>query len=108
MLSLSTCLSSHVARGRVFAGRHVRPWGTHDGRKRVSRMSTSPRPYARAPQTAVVKVDGCKPSEDGAWLWPECAKLANRAIDPRHHIPRYARRTRASAISVSCEPCRTT
>jgi 4-phytase/acid phosphatase len=40
-----------------------------------------PLDLARPPETVVVKIDGCKVSEDGACPWTEFAKLANRAID---------------------------
>jgi 4-phytase/acid phosphatase len=40
-----------------------------------------PLDLARPPETAVVKIDGCKASEDGACPWTEFATLANRAID---------------------------
>ena len=37
-----------------------------------------PLDLARPPETAVVKIDGCKASEDGACPWTEFATLANR------------------------------
>jgi 4-phytase/acid phosphatase len=40
-----------------------------------------PLDLARPPETAVVKIEGCKASEDGACPWTEFATLANRAID---------------------------
>jgi len=40
-----------------------------------------PLDLARPPETAVVKIDGCKASEDGACPWTEFAQLANRVID---------------------------
>ena len=48
-----------------------------------------PLDLARPPETAVVKIDGCKASEDGECPWTEFANFANRAIDracvdPRH------------------------
>ena len=41
----------------------------------------APLELARPPETAVVKINGCKASEDGACPWTEFATLANRAID---------------------------
>ena len=40
-----------------------------------------PLSLALPPEMAVVKIDGCKASEDGACPWAEFAKVANRAID---------------------------